>query len=73
MLLLDDLFKIHTHGYHVTRNEGVLSIRVPFLAPAAAPNTSVTWNYTTVPQIGLNDRTVPYPRGRVLGGSSSIS
>ena len=31
------------------------------------------WNYTTTPQPGLNGRSVSYPRGRVLGGSSSIS
>jgi choline dehydrogenase-like flavoprotein len=31
------------------------------------------WNYTTIAQTGLNNRTIPYPRGFVLGGSSSIS
>ena len=31
------------------------------------------WNYTTTPQPGLNNHTIPYPRGRILGGSSSIS
>ena len=31
------------------------------------------WNYTTTPQSGFNGRSVPYPRGRILGGSSSIS
>jgi len=31
------------------------------------------WNYETVPQPGLNGRTVYFPRGKVLGGSSSIN
>lgn len=35
--------------------------------------TAVTWNYTTVPQSRLDGRILTYPRGRVLGGSSSIS
>ncbi|MGB3794968.1 MAG: GMC family oxidoreductase N-terminal domain-containing protein, partial [Alteraurantiacibacter sp.] len=31
------------------------------------------WNYETVPQPGLNGRTMYYPRGKVLGGSSTIN
>lgn len=31
------------------------------------------WNFETVPQPGLNGRTMYFPRGRVLGGSSSIN
>jgi choline dehydrogenase len=30
------------------------------------------WNYTTVPQERAGDRTIYWPRGRVLGGSSSM-
>lgn len=55
------------------RNEGVVPIAVPFLAPTNQPQSAVTWNYTTVPQSSLNGRILTYPRGRVLGGSSSIS
>jgi choline dehydrogenase len=33
----------------------------------------VDWAYTTEPQRQLNGRTVPVPRGRTLGGSSSIN
>ncbi|KAH9170729.1 alcohol oxidase [Lactarius sanguifluus] len=33
----------------------------------------VDWNYTTVPQTGLNNRTIAYPRGKTLGGSTSIN
>lgn len=31
------------------------------------------WNYTTVAQGALQNRTIPYPRGHVLGGSTSTS
>lgn len=31
------------------------------------------WNYETTPQPGLDGRTVYWPRGKVLGGSSSIN
>jgi choline dehydrogenase len=35
--------------------------------------SEVDWQFTTVPQRGLGGRAVPYPRGKVLGGSSSIN
>jgi choline dehydrogenase len=35
--------------------------------------TTVDWGSQTVPQGGLNDAVLAYPRGRVLGGSSSIN
>jgi choline dehydrogenase-like flavoprotein len=35
--------------------------------------TPYDWNYTVAAQTGLNGRTFPYPRGRLLGGSSSAS
>lgn len=54
-------------------NEGVELSIVPFFCTELVPATPWTWNYTTVPQAGLYGRTVPYPRGRLLGGSSSIS
>ncbi|WP_374414989.1 GMC family oxidoreductase [Novosphingobium colocasiae] len=31
------------------------------------------WNFETVPQPGLDGRTIYFPRGKVLGGSSSIN
>ena len=33
----------------------------------------VSWPYQTLPDPGTGDRVHPYPRGRVLGGSSSIN
>ena len=33
----------------------------------------INWNYASAPQTELADRAIPVPRGRVLGGSSSIN
>ncbi|CAK5271577.1 unnamed protein product [Mycena citricolor] len=54
-------------------NAGILNIEVPFYCVQASPQTSVDWNFTTVPQPALNNRSVAYPRGFVLGGSSSTN
>ncbi|KAJ6494980.1 aryl-alcohol oxidase [Mycena vulgaris] len=54
-------------------NADVLDIIVPFFCTQATPNTAQDWNYTTTPQVGLNDRSIQYPRGFVLGGSSSVN
>jgi choline dehydrogenase len=35
--------------------------------------TAYDWNYQTVPQDGAGGRSIYWPRGRVLGGSSSIN
>ncbi len=36
-------------------------------------NRRLNWNYSTEPQAGLGGRRLWWPRGRVLGGSSSIN
>ncbi len=36
-------------------------------------NKKINWNYYTEPEPELNDRRLFWPRGRVLGGSSSIN
>ncbi|KZT03822.1 GMC oxidoreductase [Laetiporus sulphureus 93-53] len=49
-------------------------IAVPFLELSEVIyNSNISWNYDTTPQIGLNNRAINYPRGKVLGGSSSIN
>ncbi|OQO09303.1 hypothetical protein B0A48_04701 [Cryoendolithus antarcticus] len=35
--------------------------------------TDIDWKYETVPQAGLNNRTLQWPRGRVLGGTSALN
>ncbi|KAF8883622.1 aryl-alcohol-oxidase from pleurotus Eryingii [Gymnopilus junonius] len=54
-------------------DDGVLEIEVPFLCTHTTPDTPWDWNYTTVPQPGLNGATLSYPRGYVLGGTSSVN
>ncbi|KAJ7048120.1 hypothetical protein C8F01DRAFT_1240356, partial [Mycena amicta] len=54
-------------------NTGILDLSAPLLCILATPFTAQDWNYTTVPQAALNNRVIPYPRGFVLGGSSSVT
>ncbi|KAJ7708145.1 GMC oxidoreductase-domain-containing protein [Mycena rosella] len=54
-------------------NADVLDIIVPLFCTRATPNTPQDWNYTTTPQTAFNGRSVPYPRGFVLGGTSSVN
>ena len=54
-------------------NDGELAIDVPQLCVTLTPNTAWDWNFTTVPQEGLNGRTPPFPRGIGLGGTSAVS
>ncbi|KAJ7764917.1 GMC oxidoreductase-domain-containing protein [Mycena metata] len=53
-------------------NEGVTDSIVPFRAQdlLAEPNI-YEWNYTTVPQPGLNGRNIPISRAHILGGCSA--
>ncbi|KAG7088841.1 hypothetical protein E1B28_012796 [Marasmius oreades] len=53
-------------------NANIQNIIVPFLGVQAL-NTLVDWNYTSTPQVGMKNRTIPLARGHVLGGSSSIN
>ena len=48
-----------------------LHIPVGYLYCIGNPRTD--WCYTTHPDAGLNGRSIAYPRGRVLGGSSAIN
>jgi len=36
-------------------------------------NPRADWMYQTAPEEGLNGRSIPYPRGKVIGGSSAIN
>ncbi|KAF7346604.1 GMC oxidoreductase [Mycena sanguinolenta] len=53
-------------------NEGVIDSIVPFFWAnlSAGPNI-YQWNYTTTPQVGLNNRSIPYSRAHMLGGCTS--
>ncbi|KAH6912219.1 pyranose dehydrogenase [Coprinopsis sp. MPI-PUGE-AT-0042] len=52
-------------------NDGVLEFIVPGFAGRI--NTTYDWNFETEPQKQVGNRTFPYGRGRVLGGSSTIN
>ena len=46
---------------------------IPLLAGVAYFWKSTNWNYETVPQAHLGGRRIKWPRGKVLGGSSTIN
>ena len=48
-------------------------IHVPALVGAAIAHRHLTWGLHTEPQTALNNRRVPLPRGKVIGGSGSIN
>jgi choline dehydrogenase len=47
--------------------------RVPIMAGRLYAGRYCNWSYLTEPEPGLAGRRIPWPRGRVLGGSSSIN
>jgi choline dehydrogenase len=48
-------------------------IQVPALVGAAIMHRGLTWGLSTEPQAALNNRRLPLPRGKVIGGSGSIN
>ncbi|KAJ7157766.1 aryl-alcohol oxidase [Mycena filopes] len=54
-------------------NVGVLDSIIPMFPRSLNPNTAYDWNYTTTPQAGFNGRSIGYPRGHLLGGSTSVN
>nr|VWO96845.1 Alcohol oxidase [Ganoderma boninense] len=60
-----------TRGY-IASDYNNTNIEIPWLAPVLT-HSQFDWNYTTVPQEGMNNRSISYARGKVLGGSTSIN
>ncbi|KAF7349783.1 GMC oxidoreductase [Mycena sanguinolenta] len=53
-------------------NEGVIDAIVPFFVNNLLSGPNIyEWNYTTTLQVGLNNRSIPYPRAHILGGCTS--
>ncbi|MDB4027215.1 choline dehydrogenase [Candidatus Thioglobus sp.] len=50
-----------------------LMIHIPAGVYKAYRNSKINWNYSTENEPELFDRNVPMPRGKVVGGSSSIN
>jgi choline dehydrogenase len=48
-------------------------LKVPAGVPRVVNDPRLTWGYVSEPEPGLNDRRIAWPRGRTLGGSSSIN
>jgi choline dehydrogenase-like flavoprotein len=48
-------------------------VRIPAAVLAAVGRPRLNWGFETTPQAALNNRRIPMPRGRVLGGSGSIN
>jgi choline dehydrogenase len=46
---------------------------IPIMAGILLRNRYANWLYTTEPEPHLNDRVLTWPRGKVVGGSSSIN
>ncbi|KAK1227552.1 hypothetical protein PQX77_009460 [Marasmius sp. AFHP31] len=53
--------------------EGLLNYTIPFFTIFVRQRSTLDWNYTIPPQDGLNGRSLYYPRGRVLGGCTSMN
>lgn len=49
------------------------AIHVPAMVAKAIGNPRQSWGYQTLPQPHVDGRVLPVPRGRVLGGCSSIN
>ncbi|OBZ77604.1 Pyranose dehydrogenase [Grifola frondosa] len=54
-------------------NTDVFADQVPFLGSPSSRTRPSRGIFTTTPQPGLAGRSLPYPRGRVLGGCSTIN
>ena len=54
-------------------NDDYAWIHIPVGYLRCIGNPRTDWMYQTDAEAGLNDRTLRYPRGKVLGGSSSIN
>jgi choline dehydrogenase len=48
-------------------------IHIPAAVGAAISTPSINWRFMTVPQQHLSGRSIPIPRGHVVGGSGSIN
>lgn len=75
-VLANRLSEDGNHTVHVLEAGPVdrkLLIHVPAGVYSVYKDPSINWNYHSEPQPGCDDREIELPRGRVLGGSSSIN
>jgi choline dehydrogenase-like flavoprotein len=55
------------------KDDDQLLIKVPFCTALMLPTPINNWAFETVPQPGLNGRRGYMPRGKAMGGSTSIN
>ena len=55
------------------KNDNYIWIHIPVGYLYCIDNPRADWRFRTAKESGLNDRSLLYPRGRVLGGCSSIN
>ncbi|KAL3419613.1 choline dehydrogenase [Phlyctema vagabunda] len=48
-------------------------VQTPGLMVVVQSDPAYTWQYSTAPEPGLNERRVKHPRGKLVGGSSAIN
>ncbi|MDB2629103.1 GMC family oxidoreductase N-terminal domain-containing protein [Gammaproteobacteria bacterium] len=53
--------------------DNLSSIKMPLAASSLFKNKKYGWGYETEPEKNLNNRSINWPRGKTLGGSSSIN
>lgn len=63
----------HTHNLCFLSNEGREDLMMPSKNLEIQTDKSLIWNWWSTPQTGVNDRSIEYKSGHVLGGGTSIS
>jgi choline dehydrogenase-like flavoprotein len=62
----------HAIESRVSRNSGTPDTIIPLRSPHASLGQDYKWPYVLQPQVALGGRTLDYPRGKILGGSSTV-
>jgi choline dehydrogenase len=47
--------------------------QIPYANDTNLVGSALDWQYLTVPQAGLDNRTIPNPAGKALGGGTAIN
>ncbi len=55
------------------KKDNDIRIHIPAMLPELVGSRTIDWNYHTEPQKNLADRRLFWPRGKTLGGSSSLN
>ncbi|KAF9517671.1 GMC oxidoreductase [Hydnum rufescens UP504] len=63
----------HAIEFQVSSNSGTPDTMIPLRSPHASLGQDYNWPYVLQPQVALGGRTPDYPRGKILGGSSTVN